>query len=162
MPSFTHFSLLYIIYGAAQRKFYSDHSPFNKWYSVYERKKLKSLCAPPAPKRACEQTIHTLEALMLPTALTQQGSVNFFIQRERVIVSSILTMWNSSIKVWKCYQETYLSNEDFNGYLCAWLLHSWNSTLHLISGVGNNPPANCFETQGDQTGCVLQKMANEN
>lgn len=162
MPSFTHLCLLFIISGTAQRKFYNDHPPFNKWCSVHERKKWKWSCAPPARKRACKQTIHTLEALMLPTGLSQQDSVNFFVQKQRVIVSLILTMWGSRIKVRKCYQETYLGNEDFNRYLCTELLHSSSFSLHLISRVGNNLPARCFETQGDETGWLLQKMANEN
>lgn len=38
MPSFAHLCLLFIIYGAAQRKFYNDPPPFNKWYSMHERK----------------------------------------------------------------------------------------------------------------------------
>lgn len=160
MLSFTHLCLLFIIYGAAERKFYSDHPPFNKWYSVHERKKWKWPCAPPAWKKACKQTIHTLEAPMLPTGPIQQDSVNFFAEKQRVPL--VLTTWSSRIKVWKCYQETYLSNEEFNRYLCAGRLHSSSSTLHLISRIGNNLLACCFGTQGDETGWLLQKMANEN
>lgn len=111
-------------------------------------------------KKACKQTIHTLEAPMLPTGPIQQDSVNFFAEKQRV--SSVLTTWSSRIKVWKCYQEIYLSNEDFNRHLCAGRLHSSSSTLHLISRIGNNLLACCFGTQGDETGWLLQKMANEN
>lgn len=152
MPSFTHLFLLFITYGAAQRKL----------HRVHERKKWKWPCAPPAWKGACEQTIHTPEALVLPTGPTQQDSVNFFVQKQRIIVSPILRVWNSRIKVWKCYQDTYLSNEDSNRYLCAGLLHSSSSTPHLTSRVANNIPASCLGTQGDETGWLLQKMANEN
>lgn len=120
------------------------------------------MCTSCTKKSLWANNSHSRSSHAARSTHTQQGSVNLFVQSERVIVFSILTMWNSSIKVWKCYQEMYLSNEDFNGYLCAWLLHSWSSTLHLISGVGNNPPANRLETQGDQTGCLLQKMAKRN
>lgn len=50
-----------------------------------------------------------------------------------------------------------MNNKDPKRYLCAGILHSSSSTLHLISRAGNNLPASCFETQGNETGWLLQK-----